>query len=123
MSLNILNELFETHLSRNMNSCFKKHHSSNRKDIIKMKRKPVNTLFNFSELNHYELRELSAIYNAICSIIDAPVKPNTNLCFDFDKKDIFSRLKKEFEWYVKARGYAVKNDFVVPKHCLENDTL
>ena len=88
-----------------------------------MKRKTIKTLLNFSELNYYELSELSAIYNAICSIIDAPAKPNTNSCFDFDKKDIFSRLKKEIEWYAIARGYAVQNDFIVSKHCLENDTL
>ena len=80
-------------------------------------------LFNFSELDYYELEELSAIYNAICSIIDAPAKSNTNLCFDFTKKEIFSRLKKEFEKYVESKGYAVQNDFIVSKHCLENDTL
>lgn len=88
-----------------------------------MKRKTVKTLLNFRELDYYELRELSAIYNAICSIVDAPAKPNSNQCFDFDKKDIFSRLKKEFEWYVKARGYAVKNDFVVLKLPHDNTTI
>lgn len=36
-------------------------------------------LFNVSELDYYELEELSAIYNAICSIIDAPAK-STRIC-------------------------------------------
>lgn len=117
MKLNILN-LF--------NSCCQ---STLKKIILKgekklKKRKCINNgLLNFNEFEYYETNELSAFYNAICNIIDAPAKPNTNSCFDFDKKDIFSRLKKEIEFYASSRGYAVQNDFIVSKHCLENDTL
>lgn len=80
-------------------------------------------ILNLDVLNDFNLSELSAFYHSVCQVLENCSAQKVNLCFKNNQMVIFQQMKNELEFYASSRGYAVQNDFIVSKHCLENDTL
>lgn len=80
-------------------------------------------ILNLDTLNDFNLSELSAFYHSVCQVLETCSAQKVNPCFKNNQMVIFQQMKNELEFYASSRGYDVQNDFIVSKHCQENDTL